>query len=152
MSLAFKAQRMVKAVSLAERKRVAFLPNEIPSSVEGKLVQSESLNNDIYVIKIGARTVIAAISSRRQVSKLVMSHNRLGVEGFRELFAFLCSAEGRRYQIEEMDLHNCGIDDDALAALSEYVQNNVSLKSIQLQQVRLCVSHLMDRAKICDSS
>lgn len=97
----------------------------------------------IKLYDTGARSIIAAISSRRFVSKLTVAHNRLGADGFGELFRFLCSNEGRKYAIDEIDLHNCGIDEISLMALSEYVRGSRSLRTLQLQQVNtllLCPS------------
>ncbi|KAJ3554524.1 hypothetical protein NM688_g3061 [Phlebia brevispora] len=109
-------QPMASQMSLAERRHVFFSSDAGLSSVEG------------------ARTVIDAISSRRAVSKLTLSHNRLGDEGFRELFDFLCSDDGSKYQIDEMDLHNCGMGTDALLGLSEYIGVSTSLRTLHLQQ------------------
>lgn len=83
----------------------------------------------------GARTVIEAISGRKQVSKLALSHNDLRDEGCIELFSYLCSPEGRKYQIEDIHLVHNHLGDRSLLAISEYLKNNNTLAELSLQSV-----------------
>ncbi|CAL1699019.1 unnamed protein product [Somion occarium] len=81
----------------------------------------------------GAREVIAAISCRKQVTTLALSHNHLGDEGCIELFSYLCSSEGRKYQITDISLVHNHLRDRSLLAISEYIRGNTSLKELWLQ-------------------
>ncbi|KAL0959912.1 hypothetical protein HGRIS_011577 [Hohenbuehelia grisea] len=81
----------------------------------------------------GAQQVISSISSRRAVTQLDLSHNRLGDEGCTVLFSFLCSDYGRTYGIQKIRLNSNAIGDAGLAAIVEYIANNVALKELYLQ-------------------
>ena len=81
--------------------------------------------------------IIAALASRKIVTKLSLAHTRLGPDGFKELFDYLCSKDGKRYGINEMDFHSCGMDDAGLRSLAEYLRCNRILHTLQLQQVSL---------------
>ncbi|KAI0783712.1 hypothetical protein C8Q75DRAFT_781601 [Abortiporus biennis] len=81
----------------------------------------------------GARQAIQTISSRKLVTHLSLSHNWLGDDGCEELCRYLCSDEGRKYRISEISLRSNGIGDRGLAALTEYVRGNSSLRELFLQ-------------------
>ena len=83
----------------------------------------------------GAQDVIAAISSRRTVSKLILGHNELGDDGCTLLFRFLASSAGKRYRIREISLNANRIGDAGLLAISTYLLNNMDLKELFLQNV-----------------
>ncbi|EJC97672.1 RNI-like protein [Fomitiporia mediterranea MF3/22] len=80
----------------------------------------------------GAREIIAAIKTRKSVTKLILGHNELGGEGCRELFRFLCTDEGRRYQIAEISLNANVVDDVGLEAIAEYLDGNLYLRELFL--------------------
>ena len=90
-----------------------------------------------FVCKQGARQVIDAISSRKLVAILTLSHIQLGDEGCEELFNYLCSAAGRKYKIVEIHLFSNHIGDRGLIAISEYLKGNSSLKDLLIQDVRI---------------
>ncbi|KAI0918343.1 hypothetical protein AcV5_002351 [Taiwanofungus camphoratus] len=81
----------------------------------------------------GAREVIAAIKSRRLVTKLILGHNELGDDGCQTLFGFLSTEQGRRYHISEISLNSNRIGDRGLQAISEYLRDNSTLRELFLQ-------------------
>ncbi|KAJ7102584.1 hypothetical protein B0H15DRAFT_339627 [Mycena belliarum] len=81
----------------------------------------------------GAQEIIAMISSRRFVTRLVLGHNELADDGCVVLFKFLTSSVGRKYQIAEISLNSNCIGDRGLAAISDYLQGNQVLKVLFLQ-------------------
>ncbi len=83
--------------------------------------------------------MVNAISSRRIVTKLTLAHNCLGDNGCTELFEYLCSADGRRYPISEIDLHTTGVGDRALSKIARYLESNTTLKVLSLQHVNFSV-------------
>ncbi|KAK7031043.1 hypothetical protein VNI00_013833 [Paramarasmius palmivorus] len=85
----------------------------------------------------GAQGIIAKITARRVVTKLVLSHNELGDDGCIVLFTFLGSAVGRKYHITEISLNSNGIGDRGLEAISSYLVGNVHLKELYLQNNNL---------------
>jgi hypothetical protein len=87
---------------------------------------------------LGADVVISMIQSRRFVHRLIVGHNELGDEGCRRLFGFLCSSEGRIYDIQEISLNANGIGDEGLIAISQYLKDNKRVRELFLQNVR-CV-------------
>lgn len=89
-----------------------------------------------YVDDVGAEVVISQIKSRVAVARLNVAHNCLGGDGFGKLFEYLCTDEGRKYEIEYLDVHNCDMSDTALSALSAYVRNNLHVRTLMMQQVR----------------
>lgn len=76
------------------------------------------------------------IKSRRFVNRLIVGHNELGDEGCRCLFRFLCSEEGREYDIQEISLNSNNIGDEGLLAIAEYLQDNKRVRELFLQNVR----------------
>ncbi|KAF5363501.1 hypothetical protein D9756_000347 [Leucocoprinus leucothites] len=85
----------------------------------------------------GADTVISIIRSRRFVHRLIIGHNELGNEGCRRLFGFLCSDEGRKYDIQEISLNANGIGDEGLLAISQYLKDNKRVRELFLQNNEL---------------
>ncbi|KAL0575141.1 hypothetical protein V5O48_006818 [Marasmius crinis-equi] len=81
----------------------------------------------------GAQNIIAKITSRRAITKLILSHNELSDDGCIVLFTFLCSKLGRKYQIAEISLNSNGIGDRGLSAIASYLAGNVHLKELYLQ-------------------
>ena len=75
------------------------------------------------------------ISSRRNVTKLILGHNELADDGCIVLFKFLTSAVGRRYPIAEISLNSNGIGDHGLLAIATYLKDNTTLKELFLQNV-----------------
>ncbi|KAJ7151709.1 hypothetical protein C8R46DRAFT_1122883 [Mycena filopes] len=102
------------------------------------------LSSRTYIDKIdagltsirGAQEIISAISSRRFVTKLILSHNDLGDDGCILLFKFLASGVGRKYQVAEISLNSNSIGNRGLLAISEYLQGNEVLKVLFLQNNR----------------
>ena len=86
--------------------------------------------------RIGAEEVVKIIRSRKAVSKINVAHNRFGGDGFKKLFEFLSSEEGRAYEVEFLDVHNCAMNDTALRALAIFLKNNHYTRTLMLQQVR----------------
>lgn len=95
------------------------------------------LINTIANVDSGAREVIAAIKSRRLVTKLILGHNELGDDGCQTLFGFLSTEQGRRYHISEISLNSNRIGDRGLQAISEYLRDNSTLRELFLQNVFL---------------
>ncbi|KII84275.1 hypothetical protein PLICRDRAFT_179532 [Plicaturopsis crispa FD-325 SS-3] len=81
----------------------------------------------------GAQEIIAAICTRRLVTKLILGHNDLGDDGCAVLFKFLCSTHGKKYKIAEISLNSNGIGDDGLLAVAEYLRDNRTLSVLFLQ-------------------
>ena len=92
-------------------------------------------SSNSLLFELGAREVIAALRARKSVTKLILGHNELGDEGCKELFRFLCTSDGRRYHIAEISLNSNGIGDIGLEAISNYIQGNVHLRELFLQNV-----------------
>lgn len=88
-----------------------------------------------FGLRPGAQEVISMITSRPKVTKLVLSHNKLGDEGCEVLFKFLCSDVGKKKNIAEIKLAMNGIGDRGLLAISEYLRRNDTLKELHLQSV-----------------
>ncbi|KAJ6569694.1 hypothetical protein B0H10DRAFT_1880203 [Mycena sp. CBHHK59/15] len=84
----------------------------------------------------GAQEIISMISSRRFVTKLILGHNELADDGCIVLFKFLTSSLGRKYQIAEISLNSNIIGNRGLLAISEYLQGNLVLKELFLQNNR----------------
>ena len=84
--------------------------------------------------RLGAREAIAAIRSRKSVTKLILSHNNLADYGCQELFRFLYS-EGRHYRIAEVFLKSNEVGNIGLEAIAEYLVDNEYLKALNLQAV-----------------
>ncbi|KAI3612639.1 protein nlrc3 [Moniliophthora roreri] len=85
----------------------------------------------------GAQGIIAKITCRRVVTKLILSHNELSDDGCIVLFTFLNSAMGRKYHITEISLNSNGISDRGLEAISSYLVGNVHLRELYLQNNNL---------------
>ena len=83
----------------------------------------------------GAQSLIAKITSRRVVTKLILSHNGLSDDGCIVLFTFLSSKLGRKYQITEINLKSNNIGDRGLEAIASYLSGNVHLTELYLQNV-----------------
>ncbi|KXN89553.1 hypothetical protein AN958_05420 [Leucoagaricus sp. SymC.cos] len=81
----------------------------------------------------GADVVINLIRSRRFVHRLIIGHNELRDEGCRRLFNFLCSDEGKKYDIQEISLNANGIGDECLLSVSQYLKNNKRVRELFLQ-------------------
>lgn len=79
--------------------------------------------------------VISDIRARRNVTKLILGHNELGDAGCEVLFGFLSSDKGRQYPITEISLNSNGIGNRGLQAIIKYVQDNIHLKELFLQNV-----------------
>lgn len=87
----------------------------------------------------GAQQVLAQITLRPIVLKLSIGHHKLGDEGIVELFGRLSSPGSRRYrrQITEIDVSDNSCGDQGLEALNSYLSNNMKLKKLHLQRVRM---------------
>ncbi|KAL0065461.1 hypothetical protein AAF712_007525 [Marasmius tenuissimus] len=104
----------------------------------------------------GAQDIIARITSRRVVTKLILSHNELSDDGCIVLFTFLSSKLGKKYQINEINLNSNGIGDRGLEAIASYLSENVNLKELYLQnnkfagspQVLLSFTRALNRSKL----
>lgn len=94
------------------------------------------MNISLSPISLGAEIIISMIKSRRFVHRLIIGHNELGDEGCRCLFQFLCSEEGRRYDIQEISINSNGIGDEGLLAMAEYLKDNKQIRELFLQNVR----------------
>jgi len=81
----------------------------------------------------GALHIIEALSVRKLVTTITLSHNTLGDDGCAALFQHLCSIQGRRYAISEINLIHNKIGDRGLAAIAEYLRNNTTLRELYLQ-------------------
>lgn len=77
------------------------------------------------------------IRERRRVASLVLGHNDLGDDGCKELFRFLSSEDGQKYQIQEISLNANHITDKGLEYMAEFLDGNRHLKQLFLQNVRL---------------
>ncbi|KAG7087615.1 hypothetical protein E1B28_013564 [Marasmius oreades] len=105
---------------------------------------------------VGAQTIIAKITSRRVVTKLVLSHNQLSDDGCIVLFTFLSSSLGRKYHIAEISLNSNAIGDRGLEAISSYLIGNVHVKELYLQnnnftanpEVVLSFTRALNRSKL----
>ncbi|KAF9264549.1 RNI-like protein [Marasmius fiardii PR-910] len=101
-------------------------------------------------------TIIAKITSRRVVTKLVLSHNELSDDGCIVLFTFLSSTLGRKYRIPEISLNSNAVGDRGLGAISSYLIGNVYLKELYLQnnnftansEVVLSFTRALNRSKL----
>ncbi|KAK7685565.1 hypothetical protein QCA50_011432 [Cerrena zonata] len=109
------------------------LPSKAPNSVSLSSRKHVSFSAEGLSSVEGARTVIETIESRKQVTKLSLSHNDLADEGCIELFSYLCSPEGRKHQLTEINLVHNHLGDRSLLAISEYLRNNRQLKELWLQ-------------------
>ena len=76
------------------------------------------------------------ISSRRNVTKLTLDHNKLGEDGASELFRFLSSGSGRKHMIAEVTMNSNYMGDKGMAAMAEYIEGNEHLRELSLQNVR----------------
>ncbi|PBK81166.1 RNI-like protein [Armillaria gallica] len=81
----------------------------------------------------GAQDVIAMITSRRKVAKLILGHNKLSDDGCIVLFQFLGSPAGRKYRIMEISLNSNEIGDRGLLAIAAYLNGNQHLTELFLQ-------------------
>ncbi|KAH9923021.1 RNI-like protein [Amylocystis lapponica] len=80
----------------------------------------------------GAREVIAAISARRFVTKLILGHNELGDEGCEVLLLPPLGA-GAQVSNSEIGLNSNRIGDRGLLAISLYLRDNTTLRELFLQ-------------------
>lgn len=76
------------------------------------------------------------VRNRRFVNRLIIGHNELRNEGCCCLFRFLCSEEGREYNIQEISLNSNSIGDEGLLAIAEYLRDNKRVRELFLQNVR----------------
>ncbi|KAH6917912.1 hypothetical protein BKA70DRAFT_1135851 [Coprinopsis sp. MPI-PUGE-AT-0042] len=81
----------------------------------------------------GAQDVIKLISSKRNVTKLLLGHNELGDDGCTVLFKFLGSQIGRRYSVTEISLNSNKIGNQGLLAVCQYMSGNRALKELFIQ-------------------
>lgn len=79
--------------------------------------------------------MIAAIQTRRSVSKLVLGHNDLRDDGCVILFRYLSSARGRKLCTSEISLNSNAIGDVGLSAIADYLEGNEHLTDLFLQNV-----------------
>ncbi len=86
--------------------------------------------------------MIAAIQTRRSVTKLVLGHNDLRDDGCVILFRYLCSTRGRKHGISEISLNSNAIGDIGLSAIADYLEGNEHLTDLFLQNVS-CIACLL---------
>lgn len=55
------------------------------------------------------------------------------------LFQFLCSEDGRPYEIRDISLNSNEIGDEGLTAVSMYLKGHQSVMELFLQNVRVCL-------------
>ncbi|KAI0027389.1 hypothetical protein K488DRAFT_61684, partial [Vararia minispora EC-137] len=76
--------------------------------------------------------IINELQKRRSVVRLLVGHNALGDDGFAKLFEYLCG-EGCRHPIEEIQADHTQLGSAGLRAISQYLDGNQHLRSLQLQ-------------------
>ncbi|KAI0066827.1 hypothetical protein BV25DRAFT_1779661, partial [Artomyces pyxidatus] len=80
----------------------------------------------------GAQRVVDIITSRAQVTSLLLNHSALHDDGCEVLFEFLCSEIGRRHNIMEIHLGSTQMGDRGLRALCRYLNGNTTLLNLAL--------------------
>lgn len=87
--------------------------------------------------KEGAEQVVNALKKKSGVKHLLLAKNDFGDEGMEVIMEFLCSPEGRKLPIEEINLSDTRLDDGGLDAISKYLTRNQLLVGLHLPNNRL---------------
>ncbi|KAG8873861.1 hypothetical protein FRB97_006382 [Tulasnella sp. 331] len=81
----------------------------------------------------GAQYIISTLKQRSTIQYLVLGNNSFGDDGVTTLFQFLSSDRGRRLKIVEISLNSCDIGNLGLRAVCGYLNGNMTLTSLFLQ-------------------
>lgn len=82
----------------------------------------------------GAEFVVQRMQSVPRATNINLGHNPLGDGGLSLIIEHLC-LDQHKDCIEELNLNNCGISDWGLILLSQFINNNTSLRRLFLMGV-----------------
>ncbi|KAG9002301.1 hypothetical protein FRB95_007428 [Tulasnella sp. JGI-2019a] len=81
----------------------------------------------------GAQYIVDTLERIPTIKHLILGNNSFGDNGVAALFQYLTSERGTRLQIVEISLNSCDIGNLGLRAICGYLNGNVRLKSLYLQ-------------------
>ena len=87
------------------------------------------------ISRSGAEKVISVLKHKGALKHLLLGNNELGDDGIGLIMEYLCSEDGRRLSLEEIGLNVTHIGDQALDAISRYLNGNQTLVGLHLQNV-----------------